>query len=99
MSLLVVQQATSVAVRTPTLGTAEGPVLTFSHCGLHSLPFFSSLSILSWGPGGICWGLLGFPLTSDIYLVLHSPSFGASGLLYLGWYLTEAPGMSLQVAG
>lgn len=87
MGLLVVQQATSMAVGTPTLGTAEGPLLIFSHCRLHSLPSISSLSILSWSPEGIRWGLLGFPLAIEIYI------------FHLGWHLTEAPGMSLQVAG
>lgn len=84
----MVQQATSMAVGTPALGTTEGPLLIFSHCRLYSLPSISSLSILSWSPEGICWGLLGFPLTTEIYLILH-----------LGWHLTEAPGMSLLVAG
>lgn len=95
----MVQQATGMAVGTSTLGTAEGPLLIFSHCGLYSLPSISSLSILSRGPGGVCWGLLGFPLTIEIYLILYCPSFGTSGFLYLGWHLTEAPGMSLQVTG
>lgn len=99
MGLLVVQQATSMAVRTPTLGTAEGPFLISSHCGLDALPCFTALSTLSGDPGGFCWGLLGFALTGEICLILHSPSFGASGLLYQGWYLTKALGMSLQVAG
>lgn len=92
MGLLMVQQATGMAVGTSALGTAEGPLLIFSHCGLYSLPSISSLSILS-------RGLLGFPLTIEIYLILYCPSFGTSGFLYLGWHLTEAPGMSLQVTG
>lgn len=52
VGLLMVQQATSMAVGPPTLGTAEGPFLVFSHCGLYSLAPVSSPRILSWGPGG-----------------------------------------------
>lgn len=88
-----------MAVGPPTLGTAEGPFLVFSHCGLYSLPPISSPSILSWGPGGFRWGLLDFPLAGAIYLILHSPTFRSCGLPYLGWHLTEAAGLSVQVAG
>lgn len=37
-------------------------------------------------------------MTREIHLILYSPSFGTSGL-HQGRHLTEAPGMSQQVAG
>lgn len=48
MGLLVIQQATSMAVRTPTLSTAKGTFLVFSCCEIYSLSSISWLPILSW---------------------------------------------------
>lgn len=52
VSLLVVQQATGMAIGTPTLGTAEGPLLVHSHRRLNTLASISSPHILTWGPRG-----------------------------------------------
>lgn len=52
VSLLVVQQATGMAIGTPTLRTAEGPLLVHSHHGLNTLASISSPHILTWGPRG-----------------------------------------------
>lgn len=47
VGLLVIQQATSVAVRTPTLSTAKGTLLVFS-CETYPLSSISWLPILLW---------------------------------------------------
>lgn len=48
MGLLVIQQATSMTVRTPTLSTAKGAFLVFSCCEIYSLSSISWLPVLFW---------------------------------------------------
>lgn len=97
MGLLVVQQATSMAVGAPTLGTAKGTLLVFSCCEVCSLSSISRLPILFWVSARFGWVLLSGPWTRGIHRC--HPSLWLSGLLCLTWHLAIVNSMSLHVCG